>query len=86
MGHARQNLCFKIFLSNSFQIHLYLKFITLKKGYPKNRLIVIPRSKSHISCQFPNYTIVDIEKQKQKQREGMKSCTTYVVEKVRQSR
>ena len=66
---TRQNLGFKIFLSNSFQIHLYLKFITLKKGYPKNRLIVIPRSKSYISCQFPNYTIVDNRKNKNKEKE-----------------
>ena len=61
---TRQNLGFKKFLSNSFQIYLYLKVITLKKGYPKNRLIVIPRSKSYISCQFPNYTIVDNRKKK----------------------
>ena len=36
---TRQNLGFKKFLSNSFQIYLYLKFITLRRGIPKTVLL-----------------------------------------------
>ena len=71
-------------LKKNYQTHF--KFITLKEGYPKNVLLssLDPNPIYHVS--FLIITIVDNKKKKKKQREGMRSCTTNVVEKVRQSR
>ena len=55
---TRQNLGLKKKLLNSFQIHHF------KGGVSQKRLIVIPRSKSYISCQFPNYYYSGQQKKK----------------------